>query len=165
MLQELSWCVFFPSKGFCGNEERKAAPCKQQLGNGITVTEVSQACIEQGDNENRRILRQHHCDDLQIKCLEFHVLCCTDGQWQRSEQYSLCWLFSLEQISWIFFFAVLNSDILSLHWKKGIFQTKKSHWHRQSCSVFYTDSSENGAGERDGNKGSKIRPNPESCMI
>lgn len=47
---------------------------------GIAVTEVSQACTEQGDNDNKRILCQHHSDDLQTKCLEFGVLYCTEGQ-------------------------------------------------------------------------------------
>jgi len=44
------------------------------------VRKVSHACIEQGDNDNKSILSQHPSDDLLVKCLEFGVLYCTEGQ-------------------------------------------------------------------------------------
>ena len=54
---------------------RRAMQLPVDHNSGITVTEVSQACIEQGDNEKKRILSQHHSDGLQTKCLEFGVWC------------------------------------------------------------------------------------------
>lgn len=48
-------------------EMRRARQLPVDHNLGIAVTEVSQACIKQGDNDNKRILSQHHS--------EFRVWC------------------------------------------------------------------------------------------
>lgn len=68
---------FFPRASVAIRRRAQQLPVRYNL--GIAVIEVSQACIEQGDND-KRILSQHHSDDLQSKCLEFGVVYCTEGQ-------------------------------------------------------------------------------------
>lgn len=69
---------FFPRASVEMRRGARQLPVDHNL--GTAVTEGSQACIEQGDNDNKRILSQHHSDDLQTKCLAFGVLYCTEGQ-------------------------------------------------------------------------------------